>query len=369
MARRNTGERMNTEIETEREESHALITVEKINALEVFTDKGMTPILEEINKKVALLVPDVTTAKGRKEIASMANKIARSKTLLDEVGKNLVADWKAKAKVVDDSRKIMRDKLDLLKEATRAPLTEWELVERERLEKYETGLKNLIELQTIPHGASVEHINQTIEALGFEKIGDDWGDLKERALAAQAYALKNAYARLEERKAYEAQQAELAKLRALELERQKLEEAKRIKDDEDRRIQEQADMKAKAQLAKAEADAAAAIQRAKEAELRAKQAEENAKRDAELAIQREKQREEQAKREAEFAAKKEADRLEVEKAKAEVEAKRKADLLQRREVRKQEAVDHLAEFVGKDSAQIVVEEIFSGSVPHVAFEK
>lgn len=359
-------ETIKPEVEIDREESHALISVEKINALEVFNG-GMLPIIDEIHKKVAVLIPDVTTAKGRKEIASMANKIARSKTLLDEVGKNLVADWKAKAKIVDDNRKLMRDKLDALKESTRAPLTAWEEQERLRIEKYENGLKDLIAFQTIPHGANVQHIQDIIDDIQRIEVGDDWGDLKERAVAAQSYAMKNAVARLEERKAYEEQQAELAKLRALEAERQKAEEAKRIKEAEEKRIQEIAEQKAKAQLAKAEAEAAAAIQRAKDAELRAKQAEENAKREAELAIQREKQREETAKREAEYKAKKEAERIAADKATAEIEAKKKAEAIARRERNVDAAAEAISKIIAENEhdSHAVISAIMAGDVPHV----
>jgi len=363
---------MNTETikpEIEHDDSHALIAVEKINALEVFNG-GMLPIIDEIHKKVAVLVPDVTTAKGRKEIASMANKIARSKTLLDEVGKNLVADWKAKAKVVDDNRKLMRDKLDALKESTRAPLTAWEEQERLRIEKYENGLKDLIAFQTIPHGANVQHIQDIIEDIQRIEVGDDWGDLKERAAAAHAYALKNAFTRLEERKAYEEQQAELQRLRALEAERLKAEEAKRIKEAEEKRIQEQAELKAKAELARANAEKEAAERRAKEAEERARQAEENAKRDAELAIQREKAREEQAKREAEYKAKKEAERIEADKATAEFEKKKKEEAMRMRAQRVDEAAKAITQVMNEMESATgddIISAIIAGDIPHVTF--
>ena len=362
---------MNTETikpEIEHDDSHALIAVEKINALEVFNG-GMLPIIDEIHKKVAVLIPDVTTAKGRKEIASMANKIARSKTLLDEVGKNLVADWKAKAKIVDDNRKLMRDKLDALKGSTRAPLTAWEEAEAARIAKYENGLKDLIAFQTIPHGANVQHIQDIIEDIQRIEVGDDWGDLKERAAAAHAYALKNAFTCLEERKAYEEQQAELQRLRAQEAERQKAEEAKRMKEAEERRIQEQAELKAKAELERANAEKEAAIRRAKEAEERARQAEANAKREAELAIQRQKEAEEKAKREAEYRAKKEAEKIEADKATAEIEAKKKQEAMMSRAKRVDESIAAISAMMNEGlSADDIVSAIIGGDVPHISFE-
>jgi hypothetical protein len=295
---------MNTETITHEPESTALISVEKINALEVFTDKGMTPIIEEINRKVALLVPDVSSAKGRKEIASMANKIARSKTLLDEVGKNLVADWKAKAKVVDDSRKLMRDQLDQLKEVTREPLTKWEEEEAARVAKYDIGLKDLIAFQTIAHGANVQMITDIIADIERIEVGDDWGDMKERATAAKSYALQNAQSRLAERKQYEEQQEEIKRLREQEAARQvKAAEEKRIAEAADRARLE-AEQKAKADIARAAKAAQEATARAEE---RARQAEANAKREAEVALKREQERQEQIKRDQEAVAKREAD--------------------------------------------------------------
>lgn len=361
-------ETIKPEIEIDREESHALIAVEKINALEVFNG-GMLPIIEEIHKKVAVLVPDVTTAKGRKEIASMANKIARSKTLLDDVGKNLVADWKAKAKIVDDNRKLMRDKLDALKEATRAPLTAWEEAEAARVAKYENGLKDLIAFQTIPHGASVQHIQDIIQEIEAIIVGDDWGDAKERAEAAQSYALKNANQRLAERIQYDEQQLEIQRLRQQEQARQAKEAEEKKNAELAERARIEAEMKAKRAIEEAEAKAKAAVEAQKRAEERAKQAEENAKREAELAIQREKAREETAKREAEYKAKKEAERIAADKATAEIEAKKKQEAMMSRAKRVDEAIAAISALMNEDaSADDIVSAIIGGDVPHISFE-
>ena len=52
---------------------------------------------------------------------------------MDSAGKKLVADWKEKAKKVDESRKIARDFLDNLRDEVRRPLTEWEEAEEKRI--------------------------------------------------------------------------------------------------------------------------------------------------------------------------------------------------------------------------------------------
>ena len=75
--------------------SNELIVPTKENALEVYQKQnGLDPFLEQIKKEIDSFVPDVTTKKGRDAIASMAYKVAKSKTALDDVGKELVADLK-----------------------------------------------------------------------------------------------------------------------------------------------------------------------------------------------------------------------------------------------------------------------------------
>lgn len=104
-----------------------LLLIKTETALEVFSNQeSIIPYLDEIKREVSLHAPDVTTAKGRKEIASLANRVAKTKVYLDDLGKDLVSDWKEKSKKVDATRKLIRDELDALKIEARKPLTEWE---------------------------------------------------------------------------------------------------------------------------------------------------------------------------------------------------------------------------------------------------
>ena len=59
--------------------------------------------------------------------------MARSKTLIDDAGKRLVAGWKQRAATVDEQRRRVRDALDALKVEVREPLTTWEREEEQRL--------------------------------------------------------------------------------------------------------------------------------------------------------------------------------------------------------------------------------------------
>ena len=93
-----------------------LINVEEINAIQLFQESGLDPLLESITKEVKSFVPDISTDKGRKEVASLAMKVAKSKTYLDKCGKDYVAQLKELPKVIDAERRRMRDYLDNLKD-------------------------------------------------------------------------------------------------------------------------------------------------------------------------------------------------------------------------------------------------------------
>lgn len=100
----------------------------------IFKPGGVNTILSVIKKEVQNHKPDVETAKGRKEIASLSYKVARSKTFLDNMGKELKSKYKALIDPIDSERKKCRDELDLLKNQIRKPLDDWE-AEQERIKQ------------------------------------------------------------------------------------------------------------------------------------------------------------------------------------------------------------------------------------------
>ena len=56
-----------------------LVVIEKANAMTVFQSADqIEEILQKVEREVMSFVPDITTAKGRKEIASLAYKVAQT---------------------------------------------------------------------------------------------------------------------------------------------------------------------------------------------------------------------------------------------------------------------------------------------------
>jgi len=77
------------------ETTELIVLPPKETALQVYsTPQGLEPYLAKIKEELDSFVPDVTTKKGRDAIASIAYKVAKGKTALDNIGKELVAELK-----------------------------------------------------------------------------------------------------------------------------------------------------------------------------------------------------------------------------------------------------------------------------------
>lgn len=288
-----------------------LVVIEKKNAMAVFTNNDqLDPLIELIEKEARSLVPDVTTKKGRDAIASMAHKVARSKTYIDNAGKDLVAELKALPKQIDESRRVVRERLDALKDEVRRPLTEWE-AEQERI-KAEEAMNAL-------HA----------EALVMNENIDLQRAIQYEADHEMALLMNKDFDREQAEKKAEAERQRIA--REEEIKRQAEEKAKREAEEKHR-----AEMEASARR---EAEERAAKERAERERIEAQQraerdriaAEQKAEADKQAAIDAERRKaQEEADRIRREAEQREQARLAEEKRKAEEEARRAADVEHRR---------------------------------------
>lgn len=205
----------------------SLIPLESVNALELFTGgNSLDDLLARIRQETATIVPDVSTDKGRKEIASLAYKVARSKTTIDDAGKTLVAEWKAKSAQVDASRKKARDYLDALKDEVRKPLDEWE-AEQERIKQEAIEA----ERKAIKQAEAERRAEQ--ERIDRERREREEAAHRERL---EAEALQRAEIEAEERRNREFQEAESRRVREAEEQARREEEA-RQREAEEQRLQ------------------------------------------------------------------------------------------------------------------------------------
>lgn len=293
----------------------------KETALQVFQQpNGLEPYLQKIRAEIDAFVPDASTRKGREEIASIAHRVARSKTALDGVGKELVAELKEIPKKIDAERKRVRDTLDAWRDEVRAPLNEWEAAESDRVARHEAAIARLAETAT--EGMSAAEIGARIQALDVCEIGADWEEFEAEAHRVKAASLATLREAMAAREKYEAEQAELDELRRKQAEQEQKDREAAIAREAEERARREAEQLAQAEreaAAKREADAkAAADRRELELKLQAEQAERE-----KLEAQ---QRAEQAARDAEV------------KAQAAAEAERQRYLDEQKELARQAAM-------------------------------
>ena len=115
-----------------------LVQVETIKTDVVFAGDGpIQQMLAEARAAAEAMVGDATvdTAAGREAIKSAAYQVARTKTAVDDLGKDLVADVKKQVAAIDARRKVWRDEMDRLRDAVRKPLTDYETAEYRRLDE------------------------------------------------------------------------------------------------------------------------------------------------------------------------------------------------------------------------------------------
>lgn len=121
----------------------ALLGERALVATEVFKPGGVRVLLDQIKAEIAQVEIDISTPEGRKACASLAYKVARSKTALDAMGKTLTDQWRKQAETVHAERRLIEKELDALANEVRAPLTEWENIEKARVKAHEDAHKAL----------------------------------------------------------------------------------------------------------------------------------------------------------------------------------------------------------------------------------
>ena len=345
-----------------------LVVIEPTTAVALFTEgQGVAELLADIRQKATSLVPDITTAKGRKEIASVAHAVARTKTYLDGLGKELTDQYKEIPKRIDANRKTLRDTLDTLKDEVRAPLTQYEAAEEARVAALQYRLARLNELGS---SASIEIAAADLQVMLNEveqnALDDTWQELLPQATVAKELAAKRLGEALAARQKYEAEQAELEQLR------QKQAEQDRI--DRERLIAEQAAEQARREEENRQRlEREAAQHREQEAQrqaLAAREREEQARRDAEAAELARQQAEANAARMAEEAAARAAEqerqRIEQEQARKQQEDERRAaDMEHRRTVNNAILMDLMGLGIDEGKAINLIKHIANNKIAHL----
>lgn len=257
-----------------------VITIDHISeetAPVVYVQNGLKPFLQMIKDEVCGEVPDLSTLKGRERIASLAFTVSKRKAAVEKPGRDYLRKIKELPKVIEaELREFVRD-ADALRDEIRKPLSDWEAADVARRDAHVDRIDWMRNRNDGLESLSSQDIQARIaEAEGVE-IGPQWEEFEAEAAREKDKVLTILRTGLSNRIKYEAEQAELVRLRA-EAEAQ----AQRDRDAEIARVaaeqaQRQAEERAQAErdaAAKREAEAkAAADRRELELKLAAEQSE------------------------------------------------------------------------------------------------
>ena len=330
------------------------------------TKGGINELFERVAQEVRKEVPDITTKKGRDAIGSLAMKVSKSKKIIEDAGKALVAEQKAQIKLIDDDRIAVVKMFDALRDEVLAPRDAWEQEEKDRIALIENKINSL--KQEFGSGLSTD-IKRDIERIKSIEIDDSFMEFQDKAKLQKYETLELLESILIESLQREEHEAEQEKLRIAEQERLQREHEERIAQQAAEQARIDAEQKAKAEIEKAEREKQEAIER--EAKL---------KLEAEQAILREKQAKEDAERaakQAEIDKQKaiEAERLRIEqqqKAEAEhqtkLEEQRKANIEHMRQINNDVLSQLVKTGINEEQAKAIITMIAKNEVPHVSIK-
>lgn len=205
----------------------------------MFSDTAVVDALfKHIADQIAGFTPDTSTAAGRKDIASLAYKVAQTKTAVDAAGKTLGDAAREVVSNLNKQRTAFKERFESLQAKAREPLDKWEAAEAAR-QKTVADLKEMLRTAgVVALGATAKDVRDRylkIKAIAFDK--DMLAVLQENEIIVKEMhrvvvaTLENAYARLVKE---EADAAELRRLQEAEQRRQ-VEESNRAAAEESSR--------------------------------------------------------------------------------------------------------------------------------------
>ncbi|NIE98505.1 hypothetical protein F3J38_00255 [Pantoea sp. Acro-805] len=251
----------------------AVLEVKPEQAPTLYVPNGLNAYLDEIRNSVNE-VPDLSTDKGRKRIASLAAQVSRSKTAIEKPGRDYLKRLKELPKEVEAELRRFVSECDAIRDETRRPLTEWEQAEDERKQALQQRLADLRALADVIDDAGNYLPSTDIQARLCEAkavtLDDTWQEIATEAGVAKDATVQKLEAAVIVAKQREDQAAELERLR-------KEAEEKARRGHEEKLKQEAAES------ARREAEQKAQVEREKQAAIAEEQRKAKAAEDARLA--------------------------------------------------------------------------------------
>ncbi len=314
----------------------------------IYVENGLDKFLEQIREGVNE-VPDLSTAKGRARIASLAAQVSRSKTAVEKPGRDYLKRLKEQPKVVEAELRRFVTECDQLRDEVRRPLTEWEDAEKARSEALQQRLVDLRALADVIDVAGnylpSADIQDRIQVAKSVVLDESWQERAAEAGVAKDSTIQQLEASLAVAQKREHEAAELERLRKEAEEKARLEREETIRREAAEQAKRDAEAKAQAGIDAAARREASEKARAEEAERQRIETEKRATREKEEAVAAERRRQE-----------------EEQKRIADEEARRAADKEHRRTVNRQVIADLVKQGIPIEWAEKCLVSFASGKV-------
>ncbi len=331
--------------------------------------------LEEDNKKVVF---DYESPKGNKEARSHVYKLRQTKGALEKTRKEAKAESLRIGRAVDSEAAEIESRIEAMIKVHQEKIDEIEQREAARVEAHKLNISFLAELGS--DAVASEALQAAIHELEAIAINDSFEEFVADAAKAKDANLAGLRAKLSDRLKYEAEQAELVRLRveaearaqadrdaaiaAAAVEKARIEAEQRVAEEAKKAAQAIADAEAKA---KAEREAAAL--REMELKLAAENAERRRVEAEQKAAQDAKDAEARAEKSRLKAIQEEKDRAAaVAKAEADAASKREANKAHAKKINGAALEALVAGGVPKEVGMLVITMIAKGEVPNVNIE-
>lgn len=326
----------------------AIIEIAPDLAPSIYVENGLDKFLEQIREGVNE-VPDLSTAKGRARIASLAAQVSRSKTAVEKPGRDYLKRLKEQPKVVEAELRRFVTECDQLRDEVRRPLTEWEDAEKSRAEALQQRLVDLRALADVIDTAGnylpSADIQARIQEAKSVALDESWQERTAEAGVAKDSTIQQLEASLVVAQKREHEAAELESLRKEAEEKARLEREETIRREAAEQAKRDAEAKAQAEIDAAARREASEKARAEEAERQRIETEKRATREKEEAVAAERRRQE-----------------EEQKRIADEEARRAADKEHRRTVNRQVIADLVKQGIPIEWAEKCLVSFASGKV-------
>lgn len=224
-----------------------VITIDDItpeSAPTIYVTGGLGRFFDAVKAEVSAEVPDLTTRKGRERIASLAATVSKSKTAVEKPGREYLKRLKEMPKAVEAELREFVTNMDALRDATRKPLTDWEQKELARTDAHVDGIQRIKDLALFDETPRAEHVAKLIADLELVAIDESWEEFVAEAAQVKDQTLTKLRALHAERAQYEAEQAELQRLREEKEVRDKKDHEERIAREAAERATREAEEKA-----------------------------------------------------------------------------------------------------------------------------